>query len=182
MIVQACAREGVERREGFVEQQHLRPRRERPRDRNPLRLSAGKLARPAMRILRQPHALQHFADEPIAFRTRPVGEAEADILLDREPRQQPRLLKHEPHERIGLGDDFAVEPDAPARRLVEPCRKPQERALAAARTADNGDDLAFLDFEIQSGERARAVGIGFVRRLYIQHGALNASPRRRPAR
>ena len=63
--------------------------------RDALRLAAGQFARPAPRLLGQADALERVGDARVALRLRPVGEPEADIVGDREPRQQPRLLEHD---------------------------------------------------------------------------------------
>ncbi len=62
MVLQIDAREGIERGERLVEQQHLGPRHQRARDRDALRLAAGELARPAPRLLGQADALKRLGD------------------------------------------------------------------------------------------------------------------------
>jgi hypothetical protein len=47
--------------------------------------------------------------------------------------------------------------------LIEAGGEPQQRALAATRPADDGDDLALLDFELHAVERAHAVRISLYR-------------------
>jgi hypothetical protein len=69
VLMQARAREGIERGEGLVQQQDLRPWRERTRNRHALCLTAGKLARPALRVIGKPDAEQYFGDDRVAFCT-----------------------------------------------------------------------------------------------------------------
>ena len=71
----------------------------------------------------------------------------------------------------GCGPDehLAVEADRAGARPVEAGDEAQQRGLAAARAADQRDDLAFLHGEIDVGERARAVGIGLGEVFEGQH-------------
>ena len=147
VVLQVGAGERVERRERLVEQQHLRPRHQRARDGDALRLSAGEFARPHRRLLGQADALERARDALAAFGLRPILQSEADIVGDREPRQQPRLLEDDADLLVRRGDGHAVEHDAALARRVEARHRAQQRGLAAARAADDGDDLARRDLE-----------------------------------
>ena len=63
--------------------------------RDALRLPAGELARPDVRLVGEADAVELARDALGALRPRPVREAEADIARDREPGQQARLLEHD---------------------------------------------------------------------------------------
>ena len=69
-------------------------------------------------------------------------EAEADIVGDGEPGQEARLLEHDADGGMRLGDGLAVEADRAGARPVEAGDEAQQRGLAAARAADERDDLA----------------------------------------
>ena len=72
MVLQVAPREGVERGERLVEQQHFRLRHQRARDRHPLRLPAGELARPGFGLVGEADPRQrarHF----LAPSRRPAG-------------------------------------------------------------------------------------------------------------
>ena len=83
MILQVAPREGVERGERLVEQQHLRLRHQRARDRHPLRLPAGQLARPGIGLVGQADAREHTRHLLASRIGRQIREAEADIVGDR---------------------------------------------------------------------------------------------------
>ena len=93
MVLQVAPGEGVERGERLVEQQHFRLRHQRARDRHPLRLPAGELARPGIGLVGKAdprERARHLLAPDIG---RQIGQAEADIVGDAEPGQQPRLLE-----------------------------------------------------------------------------------------
>ena len=125
MVLQIDAGEGVERRERLVEQQHLRPRHQRARDRDALRLAAGQLARPHIGLVGEADARQRLGDALRRSALGPVLEAEADIVGDRQPRQQPRLLEDDADLLVRRGDRRAVEHD---RALASACRGRRPRA------------------------------------------------------
>ncbi len=85
MVLQIAPREGVERGERLIQQQHFGLRHQRPRDRYPLRLSARQFARPGVGLVGEPDP----AKRPSDFRAADVGwkirQAEADIVGDAEP-------------------------------------------------------------------------------------------------
>jgi hypothetical protein len=85
MVLQVGAGEGIKRRERLVEEQRLRPRHQRPRNRNALRLAAGELARPHMRLVGEADARECQGDALTALRARAMLEAKADIVGDIEP-------------------------------------------------------------------------------------------------
>ena len=172
VILQVDAGEGIERRERLVEQQHLRPRHQRARDRDALRLAAGQFARPDARLVGQADAVERARDARIALRLRAVLEAEADIVGDGEPRQQARLLEDDADLLVRRGDRHAVEHDLALGRRVEAGDGAQQRGLAAARAADHHDDLARRDVERDAVERAHAVGIGLADAVEHEHGVL----------
>jgi len=80
--VQARARERIERRERFVEEQHLRVRHEGARDRDALLLAAGEIARPAARVFGEPDLLERMRHAGPALCRRRVAEPEAHIVGD----------------------------------------------------------------------------------------------------
>jgi hypothetical protein len=51
---------------------------------------------------------------------------------------------------LQLVDDLAVDADLPSGRLLEPCDHPERGGLAAPRGADQHDELALRDDEIQT--------------------------------
>src|SRR5262245_56059626 len=157
--MQAGAREGVERREGLVEQQDLRSRHEGARDGDALLLSARQLARPAPRIVRKTDARERIGDPRLTFRLWQFGEPEADIVGDPEPWQQPRLLEHDADGRMWAVDLLVVDTHLAVAGAIQAGDKPQHRGLAAAGAAHDGGDLAGTDVQIDARQRVRAVGV-----------------------
>ncbi len=89
-----------------------------------------------------------------------MRDAKADILGNRQPRQQPRLLEDDADLLMRLRDDLIVEMHERLCRPVEPGDRAQQGGLAATGAADNGDDLARRDIERELLERADIVRIG----------------------
>ena len=94
----------IQRRKRLIQQQHLGPRRQGPRQRDALLLTAGNLARGAVRKRGHLHQLQHFADRLLYLALGPVLhlKPETDILGDGHVREQRIILKNGIHgARIG---------------------------------------------------------------------------------
>ena len=169
MVLQVGAGKSVERGEWLVEQQHFRPRHQRPRNGDALRLAAGQFARPHGGLVGEPDALERGGDALRALALRPVAEPEADIVGDLEPGQQPRLLEDDADLFVRRRDRLAVEHDRAFARRIESADGAQQRRFSAARAADHGDDLAELDFERYAAERMHAVRIGFADAFEDEH-------------
>ena len=86
----------VERAEGLVEEQHLRPVDDRPRERDPLALAARELNGLAFAVRVEAHHAQHLLDlalplgAPDALHLEPVP----DVLGDRHVREERVVLEH----------------------------------------------------------------------------------------
>ena len=143
----ACARVCVERGHRLVEEQHRRVARERSRERDSLALSAGELAGPGPREVRDPEALEQVTD--------PVTSAETDVRLDAEVREQGVLLEDEPDPPLAPGavdatlrveEGLVAEHDPPPRGPDETRDRTQRGRLARARGPDEREGLS-LDLE-----------------------------------
>ena len=126
--VEALAAQRVERAERLVEQQHPGLEREGSGEGHPLALCR-PTARPADWQSRSDRGATSSTSvgEPLGPPLRrPAGELEwvRDVVGGRPPRQQPRLLEHEPDPRVGLGDRVAVEGDGSAVGLGAARRSP----------------------------------------------------------
>ena len=101
-------------------------------------------------------------------------ERQRDVLGDVEQRDQVERLEDEAGPvaaqagRLVVGqlaDDLALEDDLAGRRLVEPAEQLEERGLARARRAHQGDELAGLDRQRDAAQgldagSAERVGLG----------------------
>ena len=134
-VLHVLAGERVERRERLVEAQHRAARQQRARERHALAHPAGQLVGPrALEALQAEVAQQRGG--PRAGRgavDARHAQRERGVVGGAGPRQQQVALGHE---RGGVGVDAAgVGRDEPADEL-------EQRRLAAAAGADDGDDLA----------------------------------------
>ncbi len=158
------ARAGIERPERLVEQQHARLARERLRDREPLLHAARERARILVAMRAKPHrGEQGFA---LVDRLAPRRATQArqhrtfgELVADQHVAEHGEVREH----RVALEHDAAVRPRlVRQRRAVEqhraagrpllPEHHAQERALAAARRADDGDEGAGRDLDIDALE------------------------------
>ena len=151
---------GVERRERLVEQQHARLDRQRPGQRDPLLLAAGQLA--GVLVARAPTARRGRASRPRAMSRSPLGlaahlEAERDVVEHGQVREQAVRLEH--HAHVALVGGHPGEVLAADRRrvpdvgLVEAGQDAQRGGLAAARRAEQRDQLAGFDVQGEPVER-----------------------------
>ena len=130
----------VERRQRLVQQQHLRPVDERPRQRDALHLAARELVRAAALVAVQAHQPQRLGHARRGLALRHPGDAqpEADVALHVEVREQRRALEDHVDRALvrRLARDVApADHDAPRGRPHEAGDGPQQRRLAAARRA-----------------------------------------------
>src|SRR5919112_2191391 len=95
MLVQARAGEGVERREGLVEEQYLGIRHEGARDGDALLLAARQIARPAVGMFDQADLVERMCDAGLALRRTHAVQSESDVVPNRQPGQEARLLEHD---------------------------------------------------------------------------------------
>src|SRR5205823_940028 len=90
---------------------------------------------------------------------RPAGhlERQGDVLRDRAPVVEDRVLEDDPVVAVlaRLARGLAVDGDLPARRLDQVADDSQERRLAAPRGADQRDELALADLEVDPFHRGR---------------------------
>ena len=151
----------------FVGEQQARLVDQRPCDGHALLLAAGKLARRVALAIAQPEDLKCRAGplEANGATDRAGGrvvERQADILQRARARQQIEALEHEAEalaadaRQFGFvqrGDIDALEQAASAGRPVEAADDGHQRRLARTRRADDGDELAGFDFEVDAAQR-----------------------------
>lgn len=168
----------VERAERLVEQQYFRLTREAAGQRGALRHAARQLRRMASSRI----AEADLADRRIDTRLPLVGgqlwlvleiETEGDVLLQRQPRQQARILKHHREARVRAGQQFAMHAHRARLGVLQAGQHAQQRRLADAARPEQRDDLTRRDTqrEIAQHHAAAAVGlaIGERDRFRLQH-------------
>ena len=176
LVLELTADQGVERRERLVHQQNVRVGRKGARQADSLLHAARELAAVAIAPLGETYELELLVDDPAARlgRIAPQLEAEADVVSDRSPRQQPELLKHHGNAqaadapqrcRIARGsdvDDGIAVPHQhlPARDEVQAVGCAQQRRLPRSRQAHENRNLPALD--AQRGVRYAHHHAGFL--------------------
>jgi len=137
----------VQRREGFVQQQQRGPRRQRAGQGHALALTARELAGPLPGMAGQADEGQQLVDAGLLLRGRLAArlQAEADVLPHAEVGEKRVVLEHDADAALlrGHGADVAaVELDATAAQGLQAGDGAQQRRLAAARAAQQGQHLA----------------------------------------
>jgi len=136
-------------------QEELRPHRERSGHRHTLPHPARELVGTLVDRRSKADARERLACGG-ASRLRRVAadrEAEGDILADREPGEERRLLEDQAAVGGRALDRIAEETDLARGRRLEPGDQVEQRRLAAARGAEQHHELARGDVEVDSRER-----------------------------
>ena len=171
LVVQAAdleahllAQVGVEVRERLVEQQGLGLDHQRAGQRHALLLAARQLAGIALGQRLEPRRRQDRLELGVDRRLVELPDAQAvgDVLGHRHVRPQRVALEDHRHvaafRRHGArrrGQDLAADHDFACRGLDEARDQPQRRGLAAARRAQQADELAMLDAQATHRRRPR---------------------------
>ena len=126
---------------------------QRARQRHALLLPARQHGRPLRRLVGQPDLGKRGFRPSRARRPHLRAGAEADLHIRQHarPGQQPRLLEHHPHVRRCLRA-LLLELEAAGVVAVEAGDQPQQRALAAAAAADDGDELAGRNAQVDAAQ------------------------------
>ena len=130
--------------------------RERAGQRDALLLAAGHLEREALVVAGEADELQHLLDAGAALGsagTPAILQAEADIVLDIHVGEQRIGLEH--HSDLALvgrqrRDVLALDEDGAGGRALEAGDHAQDRGLAAARGAEQRDELALVEGEVDA--------------------------------
>ena len=157
----------------LVGQQQRRFGDQRAGDRHPLLLAARQLARPVLGAVGQTRPTSSAAERsvtPLGRLDARVHERQLDVAQRGHVRQQVELLEHEADVAVAdlgqpvlveVGDVLTGEEQLSRRRDVEAADDVHQRRLARARRADDGDELAFVDAQVDAAqsldfERARS--------------------------
>ena len=151
----------VERPEGLIEQQDLRPDGEGPGEGHPLPLPSRQLRRLAAPEPLEPHEPEEFvhAGRHLRLRHLPHAKPEGHVLEHVHVAEERVVLEHEAHlARPGMpfGDVLAVLLDQPLVGKLEAGDDPQERGLARARRAEQRQQRAVRHVERHAIERPEA--------------------------
>ena len=153
--LQCLAGRDVERAERLVHQQDRGLDGERARQRNALPLAARKLVRKALRGFAQADARERLLGAGFSLRAcqRQLFQSETDVREDAPPRQQPRILEHHRH---GAARAWRLrDRHRSVRRPRETHEDAQQRRFADARCADDGEEFAGRDIEIEALQNLR---------------------------
>ena len=163
LLVELVAHDLVERAEGLIHQQEMGVEGESAGDRGALLHAARELPGKALLESREVDELEITGDPLLALL---LGEAhdlerQRDVPGDGAPRIEGRRLEHvaigPAKARLLRGE--AVDRDLAARRRLEVGDHPKQGGLAASRRADQRDELAALDRQIDMRQRLnRLVG------------------------
>ena len=146
LFAQRGAQRGVEGGERLVEQHHIGVGGQRPGERDPLALAAGQLVGVRAGAIGEADQFEALAD------TLTVRLPEPDVAHHAEVREQGAVLEHHadpapfrllPAARAG--DQAATDLDRARVGDLEAGDRAQERRLAGAARAEQGDELAPLD-------------------------------------
>src|SRR5207253_10208943 len=155
---------GVEVGQRLVHQERLRLADDRAPHRDALPLPARQLGRPALQHLVEAENACDLLDSPALLRLRDLSHAEPEdeVLVHGLVRVERVVL--EDHRDVALArgqvvDDAIADPDLAVGDLLEPGDHPERRRLAAPRRADEDDELALRDLEVEIVDRQRAAAV-----------------------
>ena len=181
----------VEGAEGLVEQEYIGSIDQCPGERHALLLPAGELTRAAPVIPTEVDQLERLRDPPSGLglgHTRAL-QAKGDVVADIEVREQRVVLEdHVDRPLVGriVRHIAPAEQDPPARWQLEAADHAQRRCLAAARRAQQREELAGANLQRDAVDRehlaktllqVEQLDLGGRRCRLGRHRAAEASPR-----
>jgi hypothetical protein len=151
--------------------------RQRAGDLDALLHPARQLRRVLAPLPRQAHQVEESLrpGPPLAAPDAAQAQAEADVLQRRQPVVQAVVpLEHDAAIRARPFHHLPIEQDAPGRRRLEPGDHVQHRGLAAARGAEQAEELPLLKVEGEVAHRlpgagAPAIGLAHAFQRYQRH-------------
>ena len=180
----------VKRRGRLVEQHHVRIHCQRARDGDTLLLTARKLRRIAVRLVRQTDTRKQLERTLVRLfigHDLELDRCQLDILTHGQVREQVELLEHHAHAaahqidvRVLGGDVLSLKDNFAAGRLLEQVQAAQKGGLARAGRADDYDLLALLDMLVDTLEHLM-VAKGFVQVFNVDHFRAASSQKCRAA-
>nr|BFF22215.1 hypothetical protein GCM10025732_01800 [Glycomyces mayteni] len=155
LLVEALAGDLVEGAEGLVEEEQLGLDGERAGDGGAHAHAAGELGGAVLREVRQADPFDRVEGGGAALGLGDAGEfgGELDVAGDGAPGQERGLLED-------VAEAAGADLDRAGGGGLEPGREAEHRGLAAAGGADEGDEFAGADLQVDVVERAGAVREG----------------------
>ena len=172
----------VERGQRLVEQQHLRPPRQRARQRHALLLAAGELIGLALLQALELDQRDHLGDAGVDLGARHARalQSERDVVAHGKMRKQRVVLEHHVDRtlvRQHLRDVLAVQQDAALVRRLEAGEHPQQRGLAAAARAEQREKFAARGYRAKADPPPATRRISSPRASMRSSGTVARSPR-----
>ncbi|MCY1366625.1 hypothetical protein D9M69_535290 [compost metagenome] len=169
---------GVEVRQRLVEQVDLRPPRQRPAHGHALLLATGQLAGLALQQVLDLQQLGHARHLGVDLGGRQLADlqAEGDVLAHAHGRVQRVGLEHHgdvPVLGAHAADVGVVDHDRAAADALQPGDAVHQGGFAAARRADQDEELAGVDLQLdvlQGVRQAAAVGLVHIAQFEGSHG------------
>ena len=162
---------GIERGQRLVQQQQTRAWRQCAGQRNALLLATRQLRRIALRLRTQTYQSQHLLHPGLHLRRRLAPETKRHILGRRQVRKQCVALEHHAKASARGGparDVLALKQSAARVGLLDAAQNAQQRGLAAARRAQQADELAALHQQANVAQH-RGVFVLLGDMFYAQH-------------
>ena len=155
LALELLARERVERAERLIHQEDIGVVCQHAGNGDPLLHAARKLVGITAGGALEPDELHELVGNALnlAARQPALARAETDVLANGHPGKQRVVLKHHAAVAARTGDPLGVHQNLAGGRLLEPGDDAQHSRLAAARGADQTDELTLLDCHIDAGER-----------------------------
>ena len=169
------AQRRVEVGERLVHEEGLRLAHERAAERDALALAAGELVRSALEQRLDLERARRVPDAALDLGLRMAAHAQAksDVLAHRLVRVERVALEHHRHVALVRGHhvhERGIEVERAGGDVLEAGDQVERGRLAAARGAEQHDELLVGDLEIQVRERDEAVGVGLARRRETNGG------------
>ncbi|MCY1234030.1 hypothetical protein D9M72_465980 [compost metagenome] len=170
----------VERGERFVQQQHIRARRQGAGQGHPLLLAAGEFGGTAAGQVFHLHQGQHLLDparDGVALQSLHL-QAEGDILGHAHVREERIVLEHGIDPALvgrELVHALAADLDGAGGDLLEAGDGTQQGGLAAARRAKEGEELVVADADrdiVQRRSHFGIIGIALADALHLDGGCV----------
>lgn len=157
LLAQVRPHLGVQRGERLVEQEHARAQCQGAGERDALLLAAGHLVRVAVAVVGEPHQVQEFGGPLAALGRADLAhaQAEGDVVARAQVREEAvRLEDHPGVAAVGRdpGDVLSVDQDFAGVGLLETGDDAQGGGLSAARRAEQGEEFAGLDGQVEAVE------------------------------